>query len=219
MVQERLDFRRQPARRRSVKRAMALADPYDTELLDFWLARALPAEEERLSDPSLKVGRVSAAPLSLRRRFCQLRGVHVPYRLEARFGAKEQGLVQALERFLEDKREPHWVLLVSDLCGLVETRDIVAALRVVLGRKHHVAVVMPYTPEYLVTPPVENGRKAVEEGQRRTVLNEILRLAERRERARLARAIGTLGIPVTTAGPADTLEGLLRQVAAGRVRA
>jgi uncharacterized protein (DUF58 family) len=213
MVQERLDFRRNQARAKSP----ALEDPYDNKLLDYWLTHVLDGEEERLGDRCLSAGIVANQSLSMARRYCQLRGIRIPYRLEARFGAKERGLVQALERFLEDKRESHLLVLVSDLCGLVNMTAIVGALRVVLGRRHRVVVLMPYTPEYVSLDSDDDDGDS-ESYTRSAVLNEVFRLAERRERSRVARSISALGIPVRTMTPRDTIDGLLSRVSgAGRM--
>jgi hypothetical protein len=206
MVQERLDFRRQAARRKDIGER----GPYEVELLDYWLDRALPRERERLDDRCLSAAVVNRTSLSKVRRYCQLRGVPVPYRLEARFGAKEKGMVDALERFLEDKRESHFVILLSDLCGLVDTREIVSALRLVQSRKHRLVVLMPYTPDFVdLTEPLEAAGSQYE---REGALTRVFRLAERRERSRIAREISALGMPVIPTGPDDTLDAILRRI-------
>ena len=209
MVQERLDFRLQHPASESDYLG---AEQYDVELLEYWLGRELPREQERIGDRCLSAGVVRSGDLSAIRRFCQLRGVNVPFRLEARFGAKEMGVVRALERFLEESKESNLLILITDLCGLVQTGEIQSALKVVLSRKHRVVVAMPYTPEYLET----ELELSAEQGYERTkALFEVFCLAERRERARIARAISTLGIPVVPIGPGATLDTLLRVAASG----
>ena len=208
MVQERLDFRRQ-----SHHGAEYFGEEqYDVELLEYWLGRELPREQERIGDRCLTAGVVRSGDLSSIRRFCQLRGVNVPFRLEARFGAKEMGVVRALERFLEESKESNLLLLITDLCGLVQTSEIQSALRVVLSRKHRVVVAMPYTPEYLEEAPQLTSESGYD---RAKALFEVFCLAERRERARIKRAITTLGIPVVPIGPGATLSPLLRVAASG----
>ena len=209
MVQERLDFRRQQPH---LGADFPGEEQYDVELLEYWLGRELPREHERIGDRCLTAGVLHSGDLSAIRRFCQLRGVNVPFRLEARFGAKEKGVVRALERFLEESKESNLLLLLTDLCGLVQTNEIQSALRVVLSRKHRVVVAMPYTPEYLEDEP----QLASTAGYDRTkALFEVFCLAERRERARIKRAISTLGIPVVPIGPEATLGTLLRVAGSG----
>lgn len=204
MVQERLDFRRQ----RDLTSLLDESENFDVELLEYWLGRELAREEERIGDRCLTAGVINARELSTIRKFCQVRGVDVPFRLEARFGAKEVGMVRALERFMEDTREPNLVLLITDLCGLVRTQGILSALRVVLARKHRVVVAMPYTPEYIAPERSDDrGPEYVRQG----ALFEVFSLAERRERSRIARGISSLAIPVIPIGPEDSLDTLLKQ--------
>ena len=173
--------------------------------------RAAADEERRLSDSCLQAAVVARKGLSLVRQYCQLRGVALPFRLEARFGAKEMGMVNAIRRFLDENRESHLLIIFSDLCGLIDTREIVKALKLVLGRKHKVVFIMPYTPDYLrATKRTDSGGTAGY--HREDALVEVFRLAERRERARIARTIGNLGIPVVTAGPSDSIDMLLSRV-------
>lgn len=220
MVQERLDFRRQDRRRgRGRGRRKRDGEGVDRELLEYWVRRRLPREAERMGDRCLSVGTLQPGDLSDVRRFCQLRGIAVPYRLEARFGAKEQGMVAALERFLEGTRESHLVIVVSDLCGIVQTKEIVAALRLVQAHKHRPVLLMPYTPDYVSETSPLLGLD--DEYDRASALLEVFRLAERRERARIANAIAAAGVPVLPTRPGDRLGTLLRLVprAASRERA
>jgi uncharacterized protein (DUF58 family) len=223
MVQERLDFRRQDRRQRQGRgRGRGRrrdGEGVDRELLDYWVRRRLPREAERMGDRCLSVGTLERGDLSDVRRFCQLRGIAVPYRLEARFGAKEQGMVAALERFMEGTRESHLVIVVSDLCGIVQTKEIVAALRLVQAHKHRPVLFMPYTPDYVSETSPLLGLE--DEYDRAAALLEVFRLAERRERARIANAIAAAGVPVLPTRPGDRLDTLLRAVprAAARERA
>ncbi len=207
MVQERLDFRRQ----RDLNSVLDESDNFDVELLEYWLGRELAREEKRIGDRCLSAGVINARELSTIRKFCQVRGVDVPFRLEARFGAKELGMVRALERFMEDTRESNLVLLITDLCGLVRTQGILSALKVVLSRKHRVVVAMPYTPEYVAEETDDDDDERGAEYARQRALFEVFSLAERRERTRIARSIGSLAIPVIPIGPDDTLDSLLKQ--------
>lgn len=209
-IQDRLEFRRRGGGRKDLFED----DWIDRELLVNWLRRTLKEESVRLGDPVYSAGVVGYPRVSGVRRFCQLRGVPLPYRRESRFGAKEGGMVQALERFLEDTRESHFVVLVSDLCALVEMRRIEAALKLVLSRKHRVMCWMPYTPDY-----VRGAEEAAVHGradQWTEAMERVFRLAEHRERSRAAAVVTSLGIPVLPVSPVDTLETLLARSSLSR---
>jgi uncharacterized protein (DUF58 family) len=216
-VQERLDFRRKdpvPRHRgvgqgmdywafsREVKEAPEVT-PYDGERLEAWIRAVLPYEKERFDDRALTAGVLGTENVGLLRRFCQLRGIEVPYRLETRLGQKERGLVQCLEEILTQSRDPTLVLVVSDLCGIMNTELIVRALRLVKAKRHKVAFVSPFTPDY-VDKPVGPGRAAV--------LHELFALAETDDRHHVIRAVESLGVPVLTIGPEESMASIARRL-------
>lgn len=216
-VQERLDFRRKnPAPRhrgvgqgmdywtfsREIKEAPETS-PYDGERLEGWIRAVMPHELQKFDDRALHAGVLASENIGLLRRFCQLRGIEVPYRLETRLGQKERGLVQCLEEILTQSRDPTLVLVISDLCGIMNTELIVRALRLVKSRRHKVAFISPFTPDYVVKP-AENERSAV--------LHELFALAETDDRHHVIRAIESLGIPVLTIGPEESMAGLARRL-------
>jgi hypothetical protein len=176
--------------------------PYDGARLKSWVRAVLPQEEETFDDRSMHAGVLEASP-GLLRRFCQLRGIEIPYRLETRLGQKERGLVQCLEEILASSRTPNTVLIVSDLCGIMNTELIVRGLRLAQARRHRVAFVAPYTPDY-VQPRRDTGREAV--------LHELFSLAEADDRSHVISAIESLGIPVISVGPADTIGMVFRRL-------
>ncbi|MCA9564982.1 MAG: hypothetical protein KC561_15905, partial [Myxococcales bacterium] len=207
MVQERLDFRVQGSARDPLAPRESL---YDLPLLDHWLGRQLPLLEEELSCDALASGVLPDHTLTLVRRYAQLVGVEVPYRMETRFGSKELGLVDAIERFLKGTRESHLLLLVSDLCGIVNTREVLSALKLALSRKHKIIVLLPYTPDYAA--PIEStqgGGHSFLGYNRSRATTEVFRMAERRERERIIKAVRALGVQVIPVGPGQTLDEAL----------
>ena len=216
LVQERLDFRRVgPVQRHkgvgqgadywSFSREVKELDrsPFDTDRLEQWLRAVLPHEEQKFDDKTLHVGVMGSRNPDLLRRFCHLRGIEVPYRLETRLGQKERGLVMCLEEILAQSREPTMILIISDLCGIMNTELIVRGLRLVLSRRHKVAFAAPFTPDYV------HHNQCPAPG-RVAVLHELFTLAETDDRQTITRAIESLGIPVLPIGPEDTLAGIFR---------
>lgn len=222
LVHERLDFRRRSLERRDVERAadehadqqfnrelLALdRNAYDFELLQDWVKAALSDEKRRFGDPSLDAGVPQYKRTSALRRFCHLRGVEIPYRVETRLGQKERGLVQAFEEILAHTRESQLILVVSDLCGIMNTELIVRGLRLAQSRRHRVAFIAPFTPSYVAEPPVKAN-------MRQRVVHELFTLAEREERQATIQAIEKLGIPVVQIGPEDSLHRIMRHLGRG----
>ena len=219
LIHERLDFRRKAISRRDSQRAARDGDSravvrelldyegeaYDFDLLQKWVASALKEEEKRFDDPSLHTGVLGYSRLSPLRRFCHLRGIEIPYRVETRLGQKERGLVQCLEEILAHTRNSHFILIVTDLCGIMNTELIVRGLRLAQARRHKVAFLSPFTPDYVHLKPTR--------GQERTeTLHELFTLAENEERRSIVKAIRGLGIPVVRIGPTSTLPEVTRHL-------
>jgi uncharacterized protein (DUF58 family) len=215
MVQERLDFRKRVVRRSvkgvgqgldywSFSRELQEIDRtiYDLDLLDQWLRAALPEEEARLGDPCLDTGVTRYHELSDVRRFCHLRGLELPYRVEARLGQKERGLIQALEMILAEGRDSHTIMIFSDLSGIVNTEAVARCLKHVRARRHQLVFVSPFTPAYV---PAQDAPE-------RAMLHELFALADQEDRAQTVRTIQAQGIPVLTVGPEDTLAHLQRRL-------
>lgn len=218
LVQERLDFRRRQRQRvvrgvgqgmdywsfsRDIDRVEREEPAWDLELLEQWLATAVPQEEARFGDASLSIGVLDAGVVGLARRFCQLRGIELPYRVETRLGQKERGMVQGFETILTNARDGHFIVVVTDLCGIMNPEPIARALRLLLARHHKVIFVTPFTPDYVEPGPAHS---------RAAVLHDIFARSERRERKHIARAIEKLGIPVIQVGPTDDLNVVLSRL-------
>ncbi|MBH23107.1 MAG: hypothetical protein CMH57_01350 [Myxococcales bacterium] len=217
MVQERLDFRR-----RDVKRVKGIGQgadywsfsrdvidseqsEFDVELLRRWIGSIMGREQDRFGDPALASGVVGYPETDLIRRFCHLRGLEIPYRVETRLGQKERGLVQALEEIVSHARDSHLVVIISDLCGIMNHELILRGLRLARVRRHKVVFLTPFTPDY-----VQKG----ELSGRATTLHELFTLAELDERTQIADAISQLGIPIIPIGPEVSLQQALRELGA-----
>jgi uncharacterized protein (DUF58 family) len=214
MIQERLDFRRQSPRKviKGVGQGLDywsfsrdLIEPeqgaYDLELLEQWVRAALPDEEARHHDPCLDTGVLHYAQSSPLRRFCHLRGLDVPYRVEARLGQKERGLAQCLEEILAHARGVHSVVIISDLCGIMNMELITRSLRAVKARHHKLSFLSPFTPDY-----------ATQASGRAALLHELFALAETDDRAGVVRAVQAMGIPVVPLSPRDGLSYALQRL-------
>lgn len=220
MVQERLDFRKKLVHNKvkgvgqgmdywSFSRDLIEVDQtiYDMEMLEQWVEASLDDEEDLWDDPCLHAGVPNYSELSSLRRFCHLRGIEVPYKVESRLGQKERGLVQCLEEVAQQARDAHTVLVFSDLSSIANTEPLLRSLRWLQSRRHRVVFVAPFTPAY---SGVEKGKSA-----RSEALHGLLTLAESDERAQTIKAIKSVGAPVISVGPEDSLahvfQGLRRR--------
>jgi uncharacterized protein (DUF58 family) len=213
MIQERLDFRRKPGRAHkgvgqgldywSFSRELVEPDQslYDMQLLEQWVGAALEDEEEKFGDLCLHTGVPGYEHASALRRFCHLRGVELPYRVEARLGQKERGLAQCIEEILAHARDAHTVVIISDLCGIMNTELLSRGLRAARARRHRLAFVSPFTPDYTQVP---QGR-----GQ---MLHELFSLAEAEDRSSVIKTIQSQSIPVVPLAPHDSLGYVLRNL-------
>ncbi len=221
LVHERLDFRRKAVRRRmaaggvNIDQDKQLAreileidhNAYDLDLLSEWVASVLKDEKRRFDDPALHMGVPNYKRLTPVRRFCHLRGVEIPYRVETRLGQKERGLVQCFEEIMAHTRESHLILVITDLCGIMNTELIVRGLRLAQSRRHSVAFIAPFTPDYV---PLQGDQHDPTSRQR--IIHELFSVAEGEERQQISKAIEGLGIPVIQIGPDDQLPGILRRL-------
>lgn len=207
LLQERLDFRhRARSKNDDPSQALGLEELYDVDLLRRWLKRRMPQTEERFADSAMEVGVVGRGNDSLVRRYCQLRGVEIPYRSEVRYGHKEQGLVESIERILTESRNPFLILIFSDLSGLVDTERLVKALRLARARRHRVVILAPYSPNYVPRPGPP------EASEREALLYDLFERAAKRERRSVLRALERATTPVIEVGPQTQITTLLRRV-------
>lgn len=184
LVQERLDFRKGED-----------ADPttgINGKLLQRWLASVLPAQEERLDSPTLTEGRVGRQTTRARR-FAQLRGLEIPYRVEARLGMKERGLHAAIDEMMTRTRGRHTVLIISDLCGIMNLDALTRSLKLAKMKGHAVKVIVPFTPSFYADDALTD--------QRARVLREVFSSAEREERMAAIGHLRAAGVEVSFTRP------------------
>lgn len=201
LVQERLDFRR--------------GEPVDPEsgvnrvLLERWLDSIMRREVDRYDSPVLHDG-VIAPETSRLRRFAQLRGLTVPYRVEARLGLKERGLNEAIEQIITSSRESQWIVVITDLCGVMNTEVLTRAIRLAQIKGHTLRFLVPFTPAYYDDDP--------DGAERYRISRELFATREREERLKIASHLRTLGVPVDFMKPGQSalqlLLGLRGRVAA-----
>ncbi len=184
LIQERLDFKKGDE-----------VDPHtgvNTKLLKRWLSSVERDNLERYDTPALREGVVSLET-SLARRFAQLRGVQLPYRVEARLGMKERGLVDALERVIATSKGRHEILVVTDLCGVMNLDLLSRGVRLAKLKGNTLRFLVPFTPAFY-EPRLDSTR-------RYRVLKELFTSAERDERALIVDELRKLGVRVEMTHP------------------
>lgn len=185
LIQERLDFRKGD----DVDEVSGV----NRKLLQRWLASVYRREQSTLSTQVLTEGIFEQRSSKLRR-FAQLRGVDLPYRIEARLGMKERGLVDALERIVSSTRGRHLIVVVSDLCSIMNIDLLLRGLKLVLIKGHKVKFVVPFTPAFYQEPELELTQKY-------NVLKDLFTSAEREERMKIVERLRALGISVEFSAP------------------
>lgn len=188
LVQERLDFRK--------GKGVDPATGINEGLLERWLQSVLPAEERELGSQALTEG-ILAGQISATRRFLQLRGVDLPYRVEARLGMKERGLLDAIEHLVKTTRQKHQIVVVSDLCAVMNMELLSRGIRLAQAQGHRLAFAVPFTPRY--------GESSEDFSPRYKVMRELFTVAEREERERIVARVRAMGVGVELIGPRDKL--------------
>lgn len=178
LVQERLDFRKGASEdsESGVNRA----------LLDKWVKARLYEDEKRYHSPVLQEGVLNQNTGDLRR-FLQVRGLEVPYRVEARLGMKERGLSEVFDFLVRQCKSPHWLIIVSDLCGVLNPEALLRQMRLARSKGHHLLFVVPFTPAFYSVP---------EDDERAQIVHELFASAESDERDKIVQKIRAIGIPV-----------------------
>ncbi|MFW5966656.1 MAG: DUF58 domain-containing protein, partial [Persicimonas sp.] len=202
VVQDRLDFRQGNAAQEDSE--------IDRTLLERWLEPTVRREERKLDSPSLQRG-VFESDVSLVRRFAQLRGIEVPYRVEARLGLKERGLGQALDTIVETTRETQWIVVISDLCGIVNDEIVTRWVRLAQHQGHSLCVLAPFTPAYYDDPAADSERVRV--------VREVFGAREREQRLEVASHLRSLGVPVHFIKPGQSALDILTRSDVGTARA
>ncbi len=176
LVQERLDFR---------KNAPKDSDSgVNRALLEQWIDRRQSREFEKFGGRFLGAG-VIDGPENKLRNFLQQRGVELPYRVEARLGMKERGLQQMFDHVLMETQKPLWILIVTDLCGVLNPEPLLKQIRMVMSKGHKIMFVVPFTPAFYDMDGDENRREKI--------VHELFTVAESEERDAMVKAIRTTG--------------------------
>lgn len=187
LVQERLDFRKGDG--------VDSRSGVNESLMERWIASIMGDDRKRLGSPVLHEGVLSKRP-KLVREFLQLRGVEVPYRVEARLGMKERGLVQAIEQAAQARPSVQQITVVSDLCGVLNVEPVLRAIRGLKARRVDVSFVVPFGPAFY--EPV------TQTDERFDVVRGLFTSAEADERARVVQRLRGGGCEVTMIRPSSS---------------
>ncbi len=191
LVQERLDFRRG---------ADGSASGVNRRLLDRWIASVLPDTRAALDSGVLREGLLDTE-ISPLRQFLRYRGVTIPYRVEARLGMKERGLVATLEHVVRQTKARHRVIVVTDLCAVMNTEALVRGVNLVRAGGHSIEFVVPFTPWFYDTAAL---------GAKYEIVRELFTSAEAEERGRIVHRLRAVGATVRMArGVSTGLAGAL----------
>lgn len=177
---------------------------YDLKALSRWVDGYLKrqAQHPQHAKRWRRVVAASATQANLRR-FCQLRGIDLPYRSgDDVQGSKDLGLADAIAQAAAS-RSSQILLLITDLEGITEKGGVLRALALATRRHHHPVIVVPHTGLF--------GPQPVDASSR--LVADILQSDEDRRTSRLRHEIARRGIPVLHASPDDTLILLLRRFA------
>ncbi len=200
VVQERLDFRRGDE--------LDADSGVNIKLLQRWLRSVMRLEMEKYDSPILHDGVVDD-DATLLRHFTQLRGLEVPYRVEARLGLKERGLNEAIERIVTTARESQWIVALTDLCGIMNTEVVTRSIRLAQIKGHALRFLVPFTPAYYEDDP--------DGSERYRISRELFSTREREERLKIASHLRGLGVQVDFMKPGQSALQLLLSGSGRRV--
>jgi hypothetical protein len=139
------------------------------------------------------------------RLFCRLSGLEVPYRQSSTVIGKEHGMADAIQ-LAGSSRHSQFIVLVSDVEELAETRPVLDALRLAKLRHHSIVAVAPFAPAFVAPPSNEHEQR----------VQNVFALRAEQQRRTVRQSVESLGIPVISATPHDMLGPLLRRL--GRLR-
>jgi len=176
---------------------------YDFRALTHWVSSYLSRRGRQHQDVRWWRRVVASSPeLATLRRFCQIRGIDLPYRSgDDVQGSKDHGLTEAIAQ-ASASRSSQFILLLSDLEGITSRGGVMQSLALATRRRHHPVVIVPHTPQF--------GPEPVDDASR--LVADILREDEDRRTRRLRREITRRGIPVLQASPQDALMPILRRL-------
>lgn len=192
MIQERLDFRR--------TEPLDPVSGVNRQLLERWVQGNLPIDIARYDSEVLRDGVAVEAPGVLRR-FAQLRGLALPYRVEARLGLKERGLHEAVEQVVACAPSSQLIVIISDLCGIASTELLTRAVQLAQIKGHSLHFLVPFTPAY---HDAENGDEAPDTTERYQIARELFGVREREERVKIAGHLRSLNTRVDFLKPGQS---------------
>lgn len=184
LIQERLDFRKGD----EVDEVTGV----NRKLLQRWLMSVFGRTKEEYGSAVLTQG-IFEQRASRLRQFAQLRGLEIPYRVEARLGMKERGLVEALEQLVTQSSGKHMIVVISDLCGIMNLDMLTRGIRLALVRGHRIKFIVPFTPAFY-----GEGKDL---SPKYDVLKGLFTSAERQERMRIVTELRSLGVAVEFSQP------------------
>jgi len=188
--QDGIDFARGPARSApGAGGSEERASRWDLRGLVKHVRRSLEEQGDDSGPPP-----VASSPDSVAlRRFCRVRGIPVPHRVEPRDGAKGPTLAGALRRVAESRRGGQQVLLVTDFDGVVDFEPLVSAAKLLRTHGHQVRVLFPDARAFRPPGPSEDPLERD--------LGFVFGLTEARRFREARAALARAGVPVLSSGP------------------
>lgn len=180
LIQDRLDFRKGD----DVDELSGI----NSKLLRRWVNSVIAQTRDKYQSPSLVEG-ISQPRASRLRQFAQLRGLRLPYRVEARLGMKERGLVESIEQIVRSNRGKHMIVVITDLCGIMNLDLLTRGVRLATLKGHRLKFMVPFTPSFY--DPLEHASAS-----KYQVLRDLFTSAEREERERIIQRLRSLNVEV-----------------------
>ena len=106
---------------------------------------------------------------------------------------KERGLIEAIERLIASSGGKHLIVVISDLCGIMNLDLLTRGVRLALIRGNRIKFIVPFTPSFY-----QRGQGL---SQKYDVLKELFTSAERDERRRIISKLRSLGVEVEMTRP------------------
>lgn len=165
------------------------------------VARARDFLEERsveLRRLSHYFGRPAAEPdASVLRTWCRLRGVELPYRIDALPAPRAVGIEAAVQKAVADHGGPHTLVVISDLAGVRRPEHLIPVVRLARAHRHRLLFIIPGL--HRTSPPLVTGDPL----ERR--LQSLFTEDARRRQSAIATQLRAQGVPVHVGADASSL--------------
>jgi uncharacterized protein (DUF58 family) len=158
----------------------------DVSALTAHVARALDGERRRV----LPIA--SSRALGRLRRYCQLRGIPLPYRVSAGSDVKLKGLSQALREEAGDTRSTRTLIVISDLDDIPSHEPWLSTLKMLAARGHRVLILVPELGAHETQLAEARGEGLSADLFRVVARAEVERVAHAR------RVLGAVGVGLST---------------------